>query len=264
MIKFAILFLLSFIPMQFVFAASFDCNKASTKVEKLICSDTEISKLDEELSKAYSGALKKSSDEQSFKRGQRDWLIERNTCSNIECLKRKYIQRTNLLKTIFGCSEKNIISELPKEVQELVPLDMGIEAIERVTEPNTDIKLIAAIADPIWSFDYCGGDMPEHDSDARVLLVWREKAGEWKQVGKSEKVLYSITTGGVSNVRLIANVDVFEVSNSQHRSGQMLWSGYDNYRFEYDLSSDSIQIINWQSSSYNYELNFFIDESQQK
>ncbi len=30
-------------------AASFDCGKAGTKVEKLICADAELSKLDEKL-----------------------------------------------------------------------------------------------------------------------------------------------------------------------------------------------------------------------
>ena len=43
-------------------AASFDCAKAVTNIEKMICSDAELSKLDEELSKAYSEVLKKVSD----------------------------------------------------------------------------------------------------------------------------------------------------------------------------------------------------------
>ena len=35
-----------------VYAASFDCNKASTKIEKIICADSELSKLDGELQEA--------------------------------------------------------------------------------------------------------------------------------------------------------------------------------------------------------------------
>jgi uncharacterized protein len=34
-------------------AASFDCGKAGTKVEKIVCSDADLSKLDEELNAAY-------------------------------------------------------------------------------------------------------------------------------------------------------------------------------------------------------------------
>ena len=40
-------------------AASFDCGKALTKVEKLICGDTELSKLDESLNKAYQQSLER-------------------------------------------------------------------------------------------------------------------------------------------------------------------------------------------------------------
>ena len=34
-------------------AASFDCGKATSEVEKIICSDDELSRLDESLSKVY-------------------------------------------------------------------------------------------------------------------------------------------------------------------------------------------------------------------
>jgi uncharacterized protein YecT (DUF1311 family) len=39
-------------------AASFDCKKASTKVEKLICADPELSRQDEAMAAAYAEALK--------------------------------------------------------------------------------------------------------------------------------------------------------------------------------------------------------------
>lgn len=38
-------------------AASFDCKKAATKVEKLICADPELSRLDERMADAYAAAL---------------------------------------------------------------------------------------------------------------------------------------------------------------------------------------------------------------
>lgn len=39
------------------YAASFDCNKASTFIEKAICSESELSKLDDLLGKSYKKAL---------------------------------------------------------------------------------------------------------------------------------------------------------------------------------------------------------------
>ncbi len=41
-------------------AASFDCGKAKTRVEKLICANAELSKLDEQLSREYKAALERS------------------------------------------------------------------------------------------------------------------------------------------------------------------------------------------------------------
>ena len=37
---------------------SFDCNKATTEVEKLICSDDELAKLDVEMNKSYHAFMK--------------------------------------------------------------------------------------------------------------------------------------------------------------------------------------------------------------
>jgi len=61
-------------------AASFDCAKASTKVEKMICADPELSQLDEKLSLLYQGARKKFIDLDSIKQDQRAWLKRRNDC----------------------------------------------------------------------------------------------------------------------------------------------------------------------------------------
>jgi uncharacterized protein len=57
-------------------AASFDCAKAATPVEKAICSNPELSRRDEVLAKAYATALGGLSDEAraAVQTGQRAWL----------------------------------------------------------------------------------------------------------------------------------------------------------------------------------------------
>jgi uncharacterized protein YecT (DUF1311 family) len=53
--------LLGLVPIAFALpagAASFDCAKARTKVEKLICADPQLSRQDSELAAAYAEALK--------------------------------------------------------------------------------------------------------------------------------------------------------------------------------------------------------------
>ena len=88
-ITFGMLFLLTTAQ-----AASFDCGKAASEVEKIICSDDELSRLDESLNKAYLEALKRTDIKKQIIESQRQWLKnERNACQNAECLKNAYETR---------------------------------------------------------------------------------------------------------------------------------------------------------------------------
>ena len=83
---------------------SFDCTKATTEVEKLICSDDELAKLDVEMNKSYH-AFMKTLDEKYYrnklKKKQREWLKYRenlicfntNNTKKITCLKNAYQRR---------------------------------------------------------------------------------------------------------------------------------------------------------------------------
>lgn len=61
-------------------AASFDCAKAQTKVEKFICGDSKLSEMDEEMAALYEEIQKASSKDPVLKQAQRDWLKYRQTC----------------------------------------------------------------------------------------------------------------------------------------------------------------------------------------
>lgn len=69
---------------------SFDCGKASTKVEKLICSNPELSQLDASLAETYKEALAK---DRSVLNDQRAWNTQKNKCPDVECLKTAYEDR---------------------------------------------------------------------------------------------------------------------------------------------------------------------------
>lgn len=72
-------------------AASFDCTKASTVIEKAICSDTELSKIDEDMSAIYAKVYAINPD---IKSSQRDWLKNIKQCGDepnvVSCLKEAY------------------------------------------------------------------------------------------------------------------------------------------------------------------------------
>jgi uncharacterized protein len=73
-----------------LFGASFDCSKAKTNIEKMICSDKELSVMDENLSKTFKEAIKTTKDKNQLKNKQFAWLKERNECNDLNCLYDSY------------------------------------------------------------------------------------------------------------------------------------------------------------------------------
>lgn len=78
-------------------AASFDCAKASTTMEKAICSDASLSVLDEKLNEAYRQSLVNTQDRKTLISDQRQWLRDTAMyCQQLSCLKAAY--QTRLLQ----------------------------------------------------------------------------------------------------------------------------------------------------------------------
>lgn len=91
--------LLSVVISWAAHAASFDCQKANTRIENLICTDTELSTLDEELSNAYREALTKGINKSSVQQWQKKWLFfTRDSCADIACLKTVYTSQVSELR----------------------------------------------------------------------------------------------------------------------------------------------------------------------
>lgn len=79
--------------------ASFDCGKATTKVEKIICADAELTKLDEELAVVYKSALQDKKQADSIRLAQKQWLKVRNGCADAACIKHAYESRLHGLSS---------------------------------------------------------------------------------------------------------------------------------------------------------------------
>lgn len=68
-------------------AASFDCVKARSIPEKLICGDSELSRKDEELAKVYAKAKAAAPDKAAFSRSATDaWRRREAICKDAECV----------------------------------------------------------------------------------------------------------------------------------------------------------------------------------
>lgn len=92
-------------------ATSFDCGKAKSKVEHIICDNAEISKLDDELSATYSAALRSIVQANSIKQEQKQWMKERSGCADAACVKQAYEMRLQGLSSV---TEKSISNSRPK------------------------------------------------------------------------------------------------------------------------------------------------------
>jgi uncharacterized protein YecT (DUF1311 family) len=78
--------------------ASFDCNKAHTYRELTVCSQPELSTLDETLSKAYSDARASSESPDVLRQSQRTWLATADECRDAVCLASAYQTRIEQLQ----------------------------------------------------------------------------------------------------------------------------------------------------------------------
>jgi hypothetical protein len=109
-----------------VHAASFDCSKAASATEKLICANARISDLDEHLGRYYGAARAElGRGAACFMSTQREWLRKvRNACKDSACLERAYLQR----------------------LAELDPLQPGMTAIKNEELPN--VKSLVWIIPP--------------------------------------------------------------------------------------------------------------------
>lgn len=73
---------------------SFDCAKAGTLIEELICKDPKLSALDAKMGSTYRAARTTSADEASLRAAQLSWLKnERNKCATGKCLSDAYESR---------------------------------------------------------------------------------------------------------------------------------------------------------------------------
>lgn len=81
---------------------SFDCVKATTKAESLICATPELAILDLSMANAYRDVWaeqKNASRKKLLKASQTSWLSEiRDSCVDTKCLKNNYEKRIALLR----------------------------------------------------------------------------------------------------------------------------------------------------------------------
>ena len=106
-------------------AASFDCDKASTTTEHLICDNPTLSKLDDDLDAEYKKALQDHTRADVTRLSQKHWLHDRDSCpedvstkSRLGCLQILYSSRIQHLHFADSTvqSSTTIVAEKPKPI----------------------------------------------------------------------------------------------------------------------------------------------------
>jgi uncharacterized protein len=137
------------------YAASFDCAKAGTKVEKLICSTPSLSKLDSDLADIYKDALRK---EPATRQEQVSWIKDRNKCADAACLETSYKERMDELTNFIVRSDRNAlaVSDINKQATTTEPSNK--QALSRPTDPLAYGKCYGGIIG--WAKKSSGGLIP--------------------------------------------------------------------------------------------------------
>ena len=92
---------------------SFDCRRALSASEKMICSDAELARLDRELGRAYGRAKNATADPAAFRRqSELEWRRRETMCQDRGCLLRWYAYRRAQLVSVIDGREPGQPAEL--------------------------------------------------------------------------------------------------------------------------------------------------------
>ena len=157
-------------------AAGFDCNRATTLVEKLICAEHSLSQLDEGLSKTYQEALRSVHDRARLKREQTKWLREvRDLCTDSVCLEKEYRNRLAVLEK-FLPEKSTLCDEFQRHLNQhsLAPCMVEEKGIEHedfnFSVPSIDVDG-DKIEDKILLFHTGSGSIIPADYDSVTLIL---------------------------------------------------------------------------------------------
>ncbi len=163
-----------------IHAASFDCRKAASEVEKLVCGDLILSKSDDDLAALYAKTLKQAADPVSVRKQQREWLRRvRDRCMDVSCLRDAYATRIKEIlsvkttesrqkpkaiksdaeacQVVVDHANRGILDNLSVPPQDPTP---KMERLERIFGKDTLDELYGGLS--YWHFDLNNDGIPDH------------------------------------------------------------------------------------------------------
>jgi uncharacterized protein len=124
-----------------VFAASFECQRNENKVERMICSDSVVSDLDEVMARFHAGAQNALRENAScLKPDQQEWLHKRNACRDVACMDRVYRERLAELTALqpgINLRRRMDVPDVPQLVGALAPESGRVGSPAHASHPGS-------------------------------------------------------------------------------------------------------------------------------
>lgn len=219
---------MSALLLQTAYGASFDCDKARGFVEKNICADKTLSKLDETLSNEYQKALDEADQPFEVKKEEQNWLSKvRNACATVDCLKNSYKQRIAGIKSVKRFSWRTF-SDKKFGVEFSYPSNRTIRTDHR----NGSIKILAFSmpnSEYVIDFQVGTGNFERAIKDS---VIFEKKDGEWvAAIGPSvvNPPAEEISGSGWKGIKTIISCGISDDETGFHAAGgECLWAVFSN------------------------------------
>ena len=165
-----------------IYAASFDCAKAKSRAEILVCSDSELSSLDDDLAKIYLKAKSLASSPADFKaQGEREWKKRETTCIDKQCLLAWYSQRRDQLLSVINAQTSKPPPPQSAKDSAVIAQKQDNTIAEKITPPSTHGQKSYQIIDT----GYYGCIDKENFKRLRNILMQRDDASFLREVTAS-------------------------------------------------------------------------------
>ncbi len=210
-------------------AASFDCAKAASYVEKSICGDTGLSLLDEKLAKAYQSAVKASENVNELQSQQRQWLVKtRDQCQEKTCLQNAYQARIAQLSKVsdnpwtqYHDPELGIEFSYPPRRQ----------VIKNCRDSNRCVALVAdqmpAGSEYLLAFEVFDGGLPQV---APHQAIFSSQGGGWMANGRNAQYPTQFLVGeGWQGIYAVVDCGITDEEGFFHAAaGECYWAVLSN------------------------------------
>jgi uncharacterized protein len=174
-------------------AVSFNCEKAQSAIEKMICSDESLSAVDSELAKVFSALKTHIADKSSIVSDQRNWLkVVRDKCETVVCLQEAYqarsgyLSRLNARLQLAGKESQKCEVATPKQTKS------GCKIGTVVCVENSNYSLLQAVS------SLCGKVVDEVTQDMNInVYIYPRKESSAILVGTINEKETNIINGDI-------------------------------------------------------------------